>query len=107
MSSTRELANQIVEQAKCLTRYIPGFNVETILGGTAIIPQRARLDPNTKDQFPYGGIIDIMIATPGRLMEHIESTDGVSERLSLCKTLILDEVDQLLETGKKFCTKVS
>ena len=53
-----------------------------------------------KDQFPYGGVIDLMIATPGRLMEHIESTGGMVDRLLGCYTLILDEVDQLLETGK-------
>ena len=32
-------------------------------------------------------------------MEHIESTDGFAARLLGCRTLVLDEVDQLLETG--------
>ena len=32
-------------------------------------------------------------------MEHIESTGGIIDRLLGCYTLILDEVDQLLETG--------
>ena len=99
LSSTRELANQIVDQAKKLTKFIPNFNVECILGGTAIVPQRSRLDPNSRDQFPYGGAIDILIATPGRLIEHIESTSGMCDRLLGCETLVLDEVDQLLETG--------
>jgi len=82
-----------------VTKFIPGFNVDCILGGTAINPQKERLDPNCKGQFPYGGVIDILIATPGRLMEHITDTDGFALRLLGCQTLILDEVDQLLETG--------
>jgi superfamily II DNA/RNA helicase len=40
--------------------------------------------------------VDLMIATPGRLMEHIESTEGFAARLLGCQILILDEVDQLL-----------
>lgn len=99
LSSTRELANQIVTQASMLTKLIPFFNVECILGGVALNPQKERLDPNTKGQFPYGGTIDILVATPGRLMEHIESTSGFATRLLGCGILVLDEVDQLLETG--------
>lgn len=102
LSSTRELAAQIVAQAKMLTSCLPEcFNVESILGGSSITPQRERLDKDSipSGEFRYGGIVDLMIATPGRLMEHIESTPGFEFRLLGLQTLILDEVDQLLDGG--------
>ncbi|KAJ1398060.1 P-loop containing nucleoside triphosphate hydrolase protein, partial [Ochromonadaceae sp. CCMP2298] len=92
------LANQITVQAQFISKLVD-FNVDCVLGGVAINPQKERLDPNTKGQFKYGGPVDLMIATPGRLMEHIESTEGFAARLLGCQILILDEVDQLLETG--------
>ena len=41
----------------------------------------------------YGGTVDVMIGTPGRIIEHIKSTDGFKARLKGCEVLILDEVD--------------
>ena len=83
LSSTRELATQIVSHAEKLTAQLPSFNVESILGGASIIPQRERLDPNLPERCSdkYGGTVDLMVATPGRLLEHIESTDGFCARL--------------------------
>ncbi|KAJ1450716.1 P-loop containing nucleoside triphosphate hydrolase protein [Pelagophyceae sp. CCMP2097] len=89
LSSTRELALQIVAQAERLCEDLP-LNLEIILGGTAINPQRERLDP---------AIIDLMIATPGRLGEHIRETTGFTERLAGIEVLVLDEVDCLLDGG--------
>jgi len=99
LSSTRELAAQIVTQAEALAQFLPDFNVEVILGGSSIIPQREKLDPTSRGSFPYSGTVDLMIATPGRLIEHIESTTGFESRLLGLETLILDEVDQLLDGG--------
>lgn len=99
LSSTRELAAQIVSQAEALTEFLPGFNIECVLGGHSIVPQRQRLDPTSKGEFPYSGVVDLMIATPGRLIEHVEGTHGFSTRLLGLETLILDEVDQLLDGG--------
>eukprot|EP01018_Ginkgo_biloba_P033916 Gb_08014 [translate_table: standard] len=42
---------------------------------------------------------DILVATPGRLLDHIENTPGVSNRLMGLKVLILDEADHLLDMG--------
>eukprot|EP00961_Rhodomonas_salina_P022636 303953-Rhodomonas_salina.3 len=42
-----------------------------------------------------------MIATPGRLLEHIETTPHFAARLQAVEILVLDEVDQLLEGGFK------
>ena len=99
LSSTRELANQIVTQAEKLTSLIPSFNIECVLGGTSINPQRERMDAKANGQNKYTGVVDLMIATPGRLLEHIESTNDFVTRLSGLEVLILDEVDQLLEGG--------
>jgi len=99
ISSTRELAAQIVTQAKGLSQFLPGFNIEVVLGGSSIVPQRQTLDPTSNGEFPYSGTVDLMIATPGRLIEHIENTHGFKSRLRGLQTLILDEVDQLLDGG--------
>lgn len=101
LSSTRELAAQIESQAKMLTAQLEHFNIEIVLGGSSITPQRERLDPKSvpSGEFRYGGIVDLMIATPGRLTEHVETTPGFEARLGGLETLILDEVDQLLDGG--------
>lgn len=101
LSSTRELATQIVTQAEKLTAQLPSFNIDAVLGGSSIIPQRERLDPLLPERSAckYGGTVDLMVATPGRLLEHIESTDGFCARLLGVQVLVLDEVDQLLDGG--------
>ena len=99
LSSTRELDTQITTQAQQLLTHT-NFNVEEILGGASITNQRERLDPKINGfAFKYGGTVDLMIATPGRLLEHIESTEGFCERLSGVEVLVLDEVDMLLDGG--------
>lgn len=99
LSSTRELAAQIVTQAKGLSQFLPGFNIEIVLGGSSIVPQRQKLDPTSDGEFPYSGTVDLMIATPGRLIEHLGNTHAFKSRLLGLQTLVLDEVDQLLEGG--------
>ena len=97
LSSARELGTQIVTQAK---RLGDNISIETIMGGSSIIPQRERLDPAVVgSSCQYGGPIDLMVATPGRLIEHINTTNGFSARLAACEVLVLDECDQLLDGG--------
>ena len=43
--------------------------------------------------------MQIIIATPGRLLDHIENKSGFSARLMKLKMLILDEADHLLDLG--------
>ena len=43
--------------------------------------------------------MQIIIATPGRLLDHIENKSGFSARLMGLKMLILDEADHLLDLG--------
>jgi len=99
LSSTRELASQITTQAQQLLTHT-NFNVEEILGGASITNQRERLDPKIQGfACKYGGTVDLMVATPGRLLEHIEGTEGFKARLRGVEVLVLDEVDMLLDGG--------
>jgi ATP-dependent RNA helicase MSS116 len=99
LSSARELGTQIAVQANKLTEGT-GLKVDTIMGGSSIVPQRERLDPKlVGSSCSYGGAIDILIATPGRLIEHIHTTDGFAARLAGVETLVLDECDMLLDGG--------
>lgn len=43
--------------------------------------------------------VQILVATPGRLIDHIENTAGFASRLMGVKALVLDEADHLLDMG--------
>ena len=47
-----------------------------------------------------GGVsVDILVGTPGRLVDHIQTTAGFVEALRGLKLLVLDEADRLLDMG--------
>jgi ATP-dependent RNA helicase MSS116 len=48
-----------------------------------------------------GQNVDILVATPGRLIQHFEDTEGFIDRCQGVKVLILDEADRLLDMGFK------
>ncbi len=85
LAPTRELAIQINEN---LITYAKGMRVRTVvlLGGVSIRPQI--------DQIRRG--VDIVIATPGRLLDVIEHR---ALRLDKVHTLVLDEADRMLDMG--------
>lgn len=83
---TRELAMQIAQEAEKFSKYLPQIKTVCIYGGVPYPPQKRALSK------PY----DILIATPGRLMDHMER--GFID-LSKIKTLILDEADRMLDMG--------
>ncbi len=84
---SRELAGQVADAVKAFSRYLPGrIEVEAVYGGVAINPQMKSVSSGT----------DIIIATPGRLIDLIERN---SVRLSGIKTLVLDEADKMLDQG--------
>lgn len=64
--------------------------VQMVIGGTNINRERNGLN-NTR--------CDVLIATPGRLQDHIDSTPGFEGRLWGVQVLVLDEVDRLLDMG--------
>ncbi len=85
LTPTRELAMQVADQARALAQHT-SLNIFTITGG---VQYQEHADILAKTQ-------DIVVATPGRLMEYIEA-----ERFD-CRAiewLILDEADRMLDMG--------
>ncbi|ELV7529579.1 ATP-dependent RNA helicase DbpA [Edwardsiella ictaluri] len=83
---TRELADQVAAALRRLARYMPNIKVLTLCGGVPFGAQRDSLI-----HAPH-----IVVATPGRLLDHLKK-----ETLSLeaLQTLILDEADRMLDMG--------
>lgn len=86
VTPARELAFQISEQFHVFGKQI-GIKTAVIVGGIDMMKQSLLLA-----QKPH-----VVIATPGRLADHLRSTDTVS--LNKIKFLVLDEADQLLESS--------
>ncbi|XP_018505716.2 probable DEAD-box ATP-dependent RNA helicase 48 [Pyrus x bretschneideri] len=87
---TRELASQIAAETNVLLRYHDGIGMQTLVGGTRFKEDQKRLESNP---------CQIIVATPGRLLDHIENKSGLSVRLMGLKMLILDEAGHLLDLG--------
>ncbi|WP_303289327.1 DEAD/DEAH box helicase [Marinobacter sp. SS5-14b] len=86
LAPTRELAMQIAKDAEQLCRYT-GHNVVTVVGGMNYDKQREQLQNE---------IVDILVATPGRLIDFLGSQDVFLDQLDI---LILDEADRMLDMG--------
>lgn len=84
LSPTRELAYQISQQFEALGAII-GVRCATIVGGMDMVAQSIALSKK-----PH-----IVVATPGRLLDHLETTKGFS--LRNLKYLVMDEADRLLD----------
>jgi ATP-dependent RNA helicase RhlE len=85
LAPTRELASQIAESARAYGKF-SRMTVATVFGGTSINKNRQDMSRG----------VDILVATPGRLLDLIEQR-FVS--LNLIETLVLDEADQMLDLG--------
>jgi superfamily II DNA/RNA helicase len=85
LAPTRELAQQVAEQA---VRYGQGLRVRTVClyGGAPYPVQNRALQRG----------VDLLVATPGRLMDHVER--GRVD-LSSLEVLVLDEADRMLDMG--------
>lgn len=84
---TRELAAQVGEAMRGLAQHLPApVKIAVAFGGVSINPQMMAL---------RGGA-DIMVATPGRLLDLI---DHNALKLSSVSTLVLDEADRLFDLG--------
>ncbi|MDX1633002.1 MAG: DEAD/DEAH box helicase [Marinobacter sp.] len=86
LAPTRELAMQIAKDAEQLCGYT-GHNVVTVVGGMNYDKQRDQLQNE---------VVDILVATPGRLIDFLGSQDVFLDQLDL---LILDEADRMLDMG--------
>ena len=85
LSPTRELANQIAQSFRDYGRQT-GLRTALMYGGT----------PKLKQARAVANGIDILVATPGRLMDHMQRR---SVDLSNVEILILDEADRMLDMG--------
>ncbi|KAE8699800.1 DEAD-box ATP-dependent RNA helicase 31 [Hibiscus syriacus] len=87
---TRELATQAASEAKTLLKYHPSIGVQVVIGGTRLALEQKNLQANP---------CQILVATPGRLRDHLENTAGFATKLMGVKVLVLDEADRLLDMG--------
>ena len=86
LAPTRELALQITKDAEDLTRYTD-LHVVSVVGGMEYDKQLQRISQN---------YVDIVVATPGRLLDFCERKDLY---LDLTETLVIDEADRMLDMG--------
>ncbi|EGG28718.1 ATP-dependent RNA helicase RhlB [Aequoribacter fuscus] len=86
IAPTRELVMQIAEDAKDLGKYT-GLRVVTLIGGMDYQKQLQKLD-----QEP----VDLVVATPGRLIDFMTRQDLFLDRV---ETIVLDEADRMLDMG--------
>ena len=86
ITPTRELANQVASDLKEIAKYQQNIKITTLIGGEPLSRQTASLKNGSH----------ILVATPGRLLDHLEK-----EILTLktIHTLVLDEADKMLDMG--------
>src|SRR5699024_4254204 len=85
LAPTRELADQVADSVATYTRHTP-LRSAVVFGGVDINPQRDALRRGC----------EILIATPGRLLDHVEQRNV---NLSQVNILVLDEADRMLDMG--------
>lgn len=86
LAPTRELANQIAQEIRKLSRHIHNVKVLTLTGGVPFKPQVASL---------FHGA-HIIVGTPGRVLQHINEENINFESLNI---FVLDEADKMLDMG--------
>ena len=85
LAPTRELAAQIVEDLNALAVHTP-ITGAAVFGGVGMGPQ----------EHAFRSGVDIIVATPGRLLDHMRSDYA---RLKSLEHLVLDEADRMLDMG--------
>lgn len=83
---TRELVIQVEREIFKLTKYSREISFAAVYGGQAIEKQLSKLERGAQ----------IVIGTPGRLMDHLRRG---SVDISMLKTVVLDEADEMLDMG--------
>ena len=86
LAPTRELAVQIGEELTKLAKYIRGCRIAVLYGGQPISRQMNAIRRNPQ----------IVVATPGRLLDHMERGNI---KLNAVHTMVLDEADEMLNMG--------
>tara|TARA_R110000737_G_scaffold1598_10_gene4766 strand:- start:14572 stop:15912 length:1341 start_codon:yes stop_codon:yes gene_type:complete len=85
LTPTRELAAQVADNVKTYSEFLP-LRSGVIFGGVNMPPQTKMLKSG----------VDVLVATPGRLIEHLEQRNL---DLSQVQYLVLDEADRMLDMG--------
>ncbi|NMM29425.1 MAG: DEAD/DEAH box helicase [Glaciimonas sp.] len=85
LTPTRELADQVADNVKAYSRHT-SLRATVVFGGVDIAPQTAALRTG----------IEIVIATPGRLLDHVQQK---TLNLSQVQILVMDEADRMLDMG--------
>ncbi len=85
LTPTRELAAQVEASVKTYGKHIP-LRVASVFGGVPIDPQIAALRAG----------VEILVATPGRLLDHVQSKTVMFHAVEF---LVLDEADRMLDMG--------
>ncbi|MBI1422372.1 MAG: DEAD/DEAH box helicase [Gammaproteobacteria bacterium] len=85
LTPTRELAAQVAESVREYGKHLP-LRSTVIFGGVSINPQISHLRKG----------VDILVATPGRLLDHVSQQ---TVDLSQLEFLVLDEADRMLDMG--------
>lgn len=88
ITPTRELALQIANEARKLLGRHPQYSIHTAIGGTNKSTEQKRIMRGC----------DILVATPGRLNDHLQDIP-IQSAFNELDTLVLDEADRLLDMG--------
>jgi superfamily II DNA/RNA helicase len=85
LEPTRELAAQVADNFENYGKY-SNLSMALLIGGVSFSDQEAKLDKG----------VDVLIATPGRLLDHFERGKVL---LNGVKTLVIDEADRMMDMG--------
>lgn len=85
LTPTRELAQQVADNIRTLSRGMR-LNSAVIVGGVSYGPQLQKLQQQ----------LDVLVATPGRLIDHMKSNKVDFKRVQM---VVLDEADKMLDMG--------
>lgn len=86
LSPTRELAQQIAQDLQNLAQFLPDIKIVCVYGGAGLDKQQRQLKAGCQ----------IVVATPGRLMDHYRHH---AIDVSDVETVVLDEADEMLNMG--------
>ena len=86
LAPTRELTSQITEDMRAMAKYKEGLRIVSVYGGQSMQRQIEHLKKKPQ----------IIVATPGRLLDHIKRK---TVKLHALKTVVLDEADEMLDMG--------
>ncbi len=89
IAPTQELVTQIADVASLLSKPFPQVVVSTLVGGASRKSEKARLRKG----------VGIVVATPGRLLDHLRQTTAFVDNVKGLRYLVFDESDRLLDMG--------